>query len=261
MLKVLMEIVQHCVGNVTLSITQSGIDVLAIDDDKNIMINARLDANKFLIYGLTTDHINISIDTSHFHRILKTLKKKDTLKLTIDDEDPDNTKMKIFVKPKECGRTKTSQIPFTYIEPENVINVFPTDTPTVIFADQFHKICKDLNNTTFNTRLKIRPFGISIETDSIYQTMETVSVFDEDDIRDDIEYFGGSEAKQHKIIHECTVNSTFLVKFMKLSRLSTKLHLHYVNNCIIISMPISGIGSFQATIKTNEMIQMETEIV
>ncbi len=257
-LKVLFEIIQQCVKDVTLSITSSGIDIIAMDEEKNVMINTTLLRDKFIIYQLSTSHINISIDTSHLHRILKPLKKKDTLKLFIDDStNCDNIKLRISTQAKEGGRVKTSFVPIKLVEPTEIGRIFPSGHDTVIFTEQFHKICKDLNNNTFNIKLKILAYGLCIESDSIYQTMENISVYDEDDIIDDIKNFEGKKENRSKVLHECTINSALLVKFMKLSRLSTKLHIHHVRNCLIISMPITGIGNFQATIKTNEMIEIE----
>lgn len=257
-LKVLFEIIQQNVKEVILSITSSGIEIMAMDEEKNVMINTTLIPDKFIIYKLSNEHINISVDTAHLHRMLKPLKKKDILKLFIDDSvDGCDTKLKISTRAKEGGRTKTSFVPIKYVEPTTIGKIFPDGHGTVIFSEQFHKICKDLNNNTTNVKLKITPYGVCIESDSIYQTKERISVYDEDDIVDDIKHFDGKTEDRDKVLHECTINSVLLIKFMKLSRLSTKLHLHHVKNCVVISMPITGIGNFQATIKTNEMIEIE----
>ena len=73
------------------------------------MIDLFLDAENFSIYKFKSDHsLYLGINLSHFHKMLRSIKKKDSLILFIKEDAPNNLGIKVI--PKENNRITTSYI-------------------------------------------------------------------------------------------------------------------------------------------------------
>ena len=86
----------------------------------------------------------MGINLTHFHKMLKSIKKKDSLLLFIDEDD--STNLGIRVIPKENNRVSTS-----YIKIQNQQNIditLPTgyNNPIIVPSTEYQKMCKEMVN-------------------------------------------------------------------------------------------------------------------
>ena len=182
-IKILSELIQNCVDTACFKIKNHGIEITAIDTNGQILIDTVLNAERFLIYKYTQD-MSINLSISHLHKILKLVKNKDVVKFSIHDDDIKSLIIEIF--PKEMsGRSKKSVIPIQDIHTDIIKGPDTTGTPITIFSDQFQKICREINQTK---RVKIQIFKYKVRfcVDNLYKTSEEISVYDNNDLEDEI---------------------------------------------------------------------------
>ena len=87
-IKIMAEITANVLKTSFWEIGPSGISLSMFDDSRKTMITLDLFAENFLFYSFDSmESINIGVNSSHFHKMLKSVKKKDTLELQIDSMD------------------------------------------------------------------------------------------------------------------------------------------------------------------------------
>ena len=93
---------------------------------------------------------------------------------------------------------------------------------------------------------------------NLYKTSEETSVFHNNDLEDEIK--NNKHIDINEVLSEATFNTSLLTKFMKLSRVSSKLYLYFVNECVIFKLLLGDIGTMQIFIKSNERSEMERNL-
>ena len=140
-IKILSEIIYNNIKTICLEISEHGIKITAINSLNSILININLPAKNFNKYSYTKDISYIGINASHLYKMLRSVKKKDTLRLFIG-ENIHELGLEITAKDKE--RTCTSFI--SIIQEQIKIVEIPKGykKPTLIFTYEFSKAIKDL---------------------------------------------------------------------------------------------------------------------
>ena len=100
-IKVLSELLSNNLKTGCFEISKNGIKLRMFDTPRKTMINLNLDANKFTLYKykFPREKIYMGINLQHFHKMLKSVKKKDSLQLFITEDN--QTELNIRTIPKE----------------------------------------------------------------------------------------------------------------------------------------------------------------
>lgn len=144
-IKILAELLQHNIKTACFEIDNLGIKLRMMDSHRRILIDICLDATNFPIYKCKfSEKKFIGLNLNHFHKMLRSIKKKDSLILFIDESHPNDLGIKVL--PKENNRITTS-----YIKIQNIQNIaidLPTgyDRPIIVSSSEYQKMCKDMNN-------------------------------------------------------------------------------------------------------------------
>ena len=117
--KVLAEILANNLKTGYFLISQNGITLRMMDEPRTTLINLRLDAENFTTYKFKTkeNSIHAGLNMNHLHKMLKTIKKKDTLQLIIDQKDMNELVIRTI--PKETG----ARITCSYIKIQETQNL------------------------------------------------------------------------------------------------------------------------------------------
>ena len=254
-IKILTELIQNCVETACFKIKNHGIEITAIDTNGQILIETVLNAERFLIYKYTQD-MSVGLSISHLHKILKLVKNKDVVKFSIYDDDIKSLVIEIF--PKEMsGRSKKSVIPIQEHHSDIIKGPDINGRPITIFSDQFQKVCREINQTKM-VKIQMFKYKVRFCVDNLYKTSEEISVFDNNDLEDEIK--NNKHIDIDEVISEATFNTSLLTKFMKLSRVSSKIYLYSVNECVIFKLLLGDLGTMQIFIKSNERSEMERNL-
>lgn len=145
-IKILVEVLQSCLTNEAyFKLQTSGIEFRCFDNLKTTLINISLPMENFDEYKCNED-ICIAVNLKHFHKILKNIKKKDSISLQIDKSNP--TKLEIVIIPISIGRLSerkdTSGIIIREIELAPIRVPESYHYPKVIPSSEYQKMCKKM---------------------------------------------------------------------------------------------------------------------
>jgi len=119
-----------------------GIHLNAADRNNHQLINFSLFRENFYGYKCTRP-LNFMVNSSHFHKLLKVIKKKDTITLFIKDDD--NCKLGICVETSDENNKTNTNIRITYIQQNSVKIPDSYPNPTICTNKEFQKM-KNLHN-------------------------------------------------------------------------------------------------------------------
>ena len=190
-IKILAELLQHNIKTACFKINKDGIFLRMMDSHRKILINLELHNENFSIYKFRGDEdMFLGINLNHFYKMLKSIKKKDSIMLFINDDSKNN--LGIQVIPRENNRVTTSYIKIQKIQnieiplPENY------DKPIIVPSNEYQKMCKDMVHIGNIITVISKDFHIKFlcNTGSIYSREVVFGEIEEEEMNqhDDIKY-------------------------------------------------------------------------
>jgi len=161
-IKILSELLQNIIKTACLHVHRNGISLRMMDSHRRILIDIELVHTNFNIYHM--EHPDtpmfLGINLNHFYRMLKSIKKKDALMMTIDDTEPDH--LMLIVYPKENNRVATSSVHIQSIQ--HVSIMLPTGyvNPVMIPSCEYQRTLKDMNNIGDVVTVSMRQYSITL---------------------------------------------------------------------------------------------------
>lgn len=164
-MKILAELLQNNIKTACFEIDQTGISLRTTDHHLTILIDLEMKRDNFHFFKYKGDKkMYIGINLSHFHKMLKTIKKRDSIELFIDDESPTDFGIKVI--PKENNRVTAS---FVKIQcTQNIDMEMPTgyDNPIIIPSGEFQKMCKGMTSISNTINVSSKNFMIKFSCDN-----------------------------------------------------------------------------------------------
>jgi proliferating cell nuclear antigen len=250
-LKVLAELLQNNIKTACFEIDEKGIRLRMMDSHRTILIDLELESDYFSVYKYKPkDKLYIGINLTHLHKMLKSIKKRDSIQIFIDDESP--TDLGIKVIPKENNRVTTS-----FIKIQNIQNIdinLPENysKPVIVPSGEFQKMCKGLTHISNVTHITSKGFLIRFSSDAggvmkrFTEFGETEDSDNEDDSKDDSpEYSEDFDTEQ-------------LTRITKLAGLSTNIQIYpKMENPLLIRSLIGNLGKISIYLKSKNLQEVE----
>ena len=237
--KVLAELLQQNIKSCCLNINEEGITLQMTDNQCKVLVDVLLEKDKFNIYKFKFSSKKIiGLNLSHFYKMLKSVKKKDTVEHFIKDEDDYNFGIKIT--PKDNSRTTTS-----YIKIQNIQNIsipIPEGytNSIIIQSGEFHKMIKDM--------LQI---GNQIEVQATKDTIQ-FSCISEGIYSREVSFGTVDEDEDNTVLFRDTYYTDQFNKIIKISGLSNKLYINTNQNLpILFKTNVGTLGQIKLFIKNN----------
>lgn len=245
-IKVLAELLSNNIKTGCFVIDDSGISLCMMDHQKTILIDLILQAENFSLYHYShnTSKIYVGINLNHFHKMLRSIKKKDSIELFIDDTSINDLGIKVI--PKEHNRVSTS-----FIKIQNVQNldiVIPSgysSKPLNISSSEFQKMIKDFGNIGTSVKVLSKNYIIDFSINAGGILKRSVK-FGEDG---DSTHNENQEYSQDFLTEQ-------LCRITKLSGLSSCLQI-YTGKPLLFKSNIGNLGKISIYIKSKEQIEIE----
>jgi len=166
--KVLSELLKNIIKTACLEITEAGIGLCMMDSHRHILVDVELKQSNFNMFQFSGENLYLGINLTHLFSMLKTIKKKDSLVLYIDDDEPE--KLYICIHPKENNRLSKS---FVYIQTIQHIKIplpIGYSNPVIVSSGDYQRTLKDMINIGDTLTVHMRKYSISIacSADNIY---------------------------------------------------------------------------------------------
>jgi proliferating cell nuclear antigen PCNA len=243
-LKILAELLANNIKTGCFVIDTDGISLRMMDHHRRILIDLKLRAENYNVYKFNSKKMFLGLNLNHLHKMVKSIKKKDSIELFIDDELP--TELGIKVIPKENNRTTTS-----YIKIQSIQNL-DIDIPSgyrkhiTISSGEYQKIIKEMGNIGSVMKIRSKNYSIEFGCDAGGILKRNVKFGDENEEEDDLD--------SEEFLQE--FNSDQLCRITKLAGLSSSIQI-YPGKPLLFKSAIGNIGNISIYIKSKDQIELE----
>jgi proliferating cell nuclear antigen len=244
-IKTLAELLQHCVKTACFVVDEDSVRLRMVDSHRRILIDVNLMSTNFQIYKYTSKEskIYMGINLNHFHKMLKSIKKKDSIILFIDSANP--TDLGIQVLPKENNRITTSYIKIQHIQHLDIELPDGYSRPIIVPANEYQKMCKEMNNISTTIQVTAEEYKIKFLCDagSVYKREVTFGDMDSEESDDTTHYDEIFDTEQ-------------LCRIIKIAGLGTSLQIYPKPDLpLLLRSSIGQLGSISIYIKTKKQIE------
>ena len=248
-IKILAELLANNIKTGCFVIDENGISLCMMDHHRRILINLKLNAygEGFTVYKFNSKKLFLGINLNHFHKMLKSIKKKDSIELFIDDESP--TDLAIKVIPKENNRQTTSCIKIQSIQ--NLDIDIPTGygKPISISSSEYQKIIKDMGSIGNIMNISSKKFSIEFSCNAGGILKRKVRFGEVDEDEDD-------EVDDKKEFNQ-DFNTEQLCRITKLAGLSSNIQI-FPGKPLLFKSNVGNLGFIEIYIKSKEQLESES---
>ena len=250
--KVLAELLQNNIKTACFEVDDKGIRLCMMDNHRTILIKLELETDNFDIYSYEKkEKMFLGVNLSHFHRMLKSIKKRDSVELFIDDKEPNDLKIKVI--PKENTRSTTSQIKIQSIQ--NIKTSLPEgyEKPIIVSSGEYQKMCKEMSSIGNKIRVSAKKFKIEFFCDA-GDVMKRTTTFGNDDSDD--EWDEKNETEKYRYREDFKTEQ--LVKITKLAGLGPNIKIYPKEGApLLFKSNIGNLGKISIYIKSEELMKRE----
>jgi proliferating cell nuclear antigen len=193
-IKVLSELLQNNIKVGCFEIDKRGIFFKMMDTHRKLCIDLSLFAENFNLYNINTNEkIFIGVNLIHLRKMLKPIKKKDSIEFIKETETSDSLCIQII--PREGGKVTTS-----YIKIQDIQNV-DLDLPSgyenyiSIPASDYQKMCKDMDSISQSIEIKATKSSVRFTADMSCVYSRSI-LFGEGDDKDNVHYLQHFESEK-----------------------------------------------------------------
>ena len=252
-LKILAELLTNNLKTGCFEITGDGITLRMMDHHRKTLVDLNLHSDNFSLFKFKNKNkIHLGLNLNHFHRMLKSVKKKDKLELYIDDALPDDLAIKSI--PKENTRITTSYIKIQNIQNIDIDVPFGYGKPVIVLSSEFQKMTKDMLNIGTSIKVSSKKFQISFSCDAggiLKRTVEFGEKESEDEDEDE------DEKNTKEYIQEFATEQ--LSRITKISGLSSTMQIYpAIGLPLLFRASVGSLGKVSIYIKSKEQIEKES---
>jgi proliferating cell nuclear antigen PCNA len=254
--KVLSELLLNNIKTACFEIDETGIRLRMMNNHRTILIDLVLEADKFAVYKYrSNEKMCIGVNLTHFHKMLKSVKKKDSIQLFISDDAPTDLGMKVI--PKETNRVTTSHIKIQTIQNIDIDLPEGYSRPVLVPSSDFQKMCKGLAQISNQTRIMSKGFLIRFSSDA-GGVMKRFTEFGETEDTDS----DSDDEKSNCAEYDEEFDTEQLISVTKLSGLSMSMQIYTRNeNPLLIRSDIGGIGKISVYLKSKSLQEADSRAV
>lgn len=252
--KILAELLQNNIKTACFEVDGNGIRLNMMDHHKTILICLNLDANKFNVYKFKKDRkMYLGINLTHFHKMLKSIKKKDSVQFFIDDQSPNDLGIKVI--PKENNRVTTSYVKIQSIQTLDIDIPEGYNKPILVPSGEYQKMIKGMVHISNIVNISAHGFQIRFTCDA-GGVMKRTTDFGETEDSDDESDASDDEHDEYK----ADFDADQLSRITKLAGLSTNMQIFPMDDLpLLFESDVGSIGKISIYIKSRQQIEMEKQ--
>jgi proliferating cell nuclear antigen PCNA len=252
-IKILSELLSNAsIKFAPIRIDADGIHLCQADANNHQLINFTLHRENFFGFK-TTKPLNFLVNSSHFYKMLKSIKKKDTITLFIKDDD--SCKLGICVETSDENNKTNTHIRITYNQPQVFDEPTGYNNPTIISNKEFQKM-KNLHNISKQMQVTCPYSGLIkffCDGQEVYEREVVLgNEYQNDDVCKDDE--PQEEYKQ-------TFNTTHITGLTKCANQSGNVQIFVHRDLPLkIKMKAGNLGHLTVFIKSKERMLLEQKL-
>jgi proliferating cell nuclear antigen PCNA len=250
-IKILGELLSNVVTWSPFTVTEKGISLNQRDDSNQQWIEILLNKSDFHVFKCEKP-INFLVHSNTFYKMLKTIKKKDTITLFITEADP--LRLGITVEQQTEKNKVTTYIKISYHQPEDIHlgadNTTEYGSPLIISSKEFQKL-KILQPISETIKIKSNEGKLTFSCDAGELVERELVINTEDE----------EESEMLPNNYEQTYTTETITQLTKCAGQSgNTVHIFIQRDLPLkIKMRAGNLGELIIYIKSKEMIEMEED--
>ena len=255
-IKILAELLTNNLKHGCFDVTDDGITLRMFDQPRRTLVDMCLQAENFSLYKFKSEEkFCLGLNLNHFHKMLKSIKKKDSLQLFISTDVPNELGIKTI--PKENTRVTTSGIKIQNIQNVDADIPLGYGKPVIVPSPDFQKMCKELSSIgSTNIRVKARGFHIDFiaDADGILKRKVRLGESDDSDDEEGINIITNS--------YDATFTTDQFTRINTIAGLGSTMQIFPGTNelPLLFRSSVGSLGKISVYIKSKELLDKETGI-
>ena len=252
-IKVLAELLTNNLKTGCFEVCEDGINLRMFDHHRKTLVDLDLLSENYSIYKFKSDEkFYMGLNLNHFHKMLKSVKKKDSLQLFINSENPNELGIKTI--PKENTRITTSGIKIQSIQNLDIDCPQGYGKPVIVPSAEFQKMCKDLSSIgSTNIKVVAKNFHIEFiaDADGILKRKVVFGEDEDSDVED--------EEEDSSPEYTATFSTDQLSRITKLAGLSATMQIFPATSDLplLFKSTVGSLGRISIYIKSKELSDKE----
>jgi len=254
-IKILAELLQNNIKTACFEIDEDGVKLCMMDHHRTILIQVSLESENFTLYKFKCkDKLFLGINLNHFHKMLKSIKKKDSMQLFINDDSPNDLGIKVI--PKENNRITTSFVTIQEIQTIDIDIPEGYGKPIIVPSSEYQKMCKDMAHIGSMINVVARNFHIKFRCNAC-GVMKRHVEFGEMGDSDDEE-----EEDDNVVEYNQDFDTEQLSRITKMAGLSTSMQIYpKQGKPLLFKSAIGSLGKISIYIKSKDLIEKENSVL
>lgn len=248
--KIMIELLHNNIKTACFELSPKTLTLRMMDSNRRTLIDLVLKAEHFNMYhfsnSLEAQSINIGVNLNHFYKMLKSVKKKDTLVLFIMEDKMSDLGIQII--PKDMTRITTSFVKIQNIQNLEIALPEGYERSILVSSNEFSKMCKDMFSMSNNITITTHKYSIGFmcNVGSVYSREVVLGDTESDSLDPSSPYQDDYDTEQ-------------LSRINKISGLSSSMTIHYGSNTpLLINSKVGILGNISIYIKSRRQIEDET---
>lgn len=240
--KVLGELLANTLKFAPFKINETGIYLRQTDHKRHQLLDVGFQKEKFTVFKCASP-ISFIVSSTNFYKMLKNIKKKDSVMIYIKESEPD--KLGICVEQGDDSNKVSTTIKITYNQVEEIHLPDGYDNPIIMNNKEFQKM-KNLHNISKTILINSLPGYVRFFCDDgdLYSREITIGEIDEEE--------------KNSEPYEQTFFTQHLTQLTKCAGQSGNVQVFVHNDLPLkIKMNLGNIGELLCYIKSREMIEEE----
>lgn len=242
--KIFSEFFASCMMRCAFTVDKNGLSLLSTDNKKHRLFSIKMPLLKFRKFEFTKP-FSFDVNSNHLHKIMKTIRKKDSLTLYITEDQPHELKISVSQGTENIESTSTIRI----------MLVHPSDIEILDYSDKSYVNCtgkdfqkiKNLSNIGKKTNVILKNKEIVFDCDGGDVISKSIKIGEDIDTKE--------ETTDNLTVG---VNTMYISSLSKIASISSNVLIYICENSPIkITFDIPTIGDFNIFIKTNKIIDEE----
>jgi hypothetical protein len=239
-IKVLAELLTNNLKTGCFEVNDDGIILRMADQPRMTLVDLNLLSENFSLYKFNQKNkLCLGLNLNHFHKMLKSIKKKDCLQLFINEDTPTELGIKI-----QNIQNVEADIPVGY------------GKPVIVPSPDFQKMCKELSSIgSSNICVLADKFHIDFIADADDILKRVVRLGETDDSDED------DSEEDEKSIYKATFTTDQFTRINKISGLGTTMQIFpgSPDLPLLFRSSVGSLGKISVFIKSKELVDKELQ--